>query len=501
MQIFENQSGEKSLDWAGRMVAGAAARRLAADLVLAPTVVGDVEGWRELGSGRVLSGTLRKDAKGLLVEGRLTDAATSRVIASFSEASDEAGLLGLSGRMAAMLGVKADSPIGEMAAWKGFALAQEARSLEAMEKFVAENAGFGPAYPVVVEMLKRAGRMNEAKAVAARLPADADALSKAQLAYSLAGDAPGRAAAAKGLIALRPTDVRLRAEVAGVSFAAGEWVQAREQFAALTKLEPTKTDWWNSLGYVNANLNRLPEAVAALTEYRRLLPNEPNALDSLGEVNFMNRNFKEAARYFDEAWQKYPAFQGGVEWRKAGFAYYLAGDLKTADARFDTWIKQAMGNAAPRARALQRAMWLARTGRWERAQEFLKAEAGKSAGELKTGLDLYLAMMRFGMEGARPTPATLAAFQLASQDPTLRTEISIFALLSQPAATAQVMESRIAAAVPQPQLAQLRGELTAAGRKIVAPVQQEKPAVYPPPNAADSGLDAMLLRSELAVLP
>lgn len=484
------------------MIAYATGQRLSSDPMLAPVVVRDTEGWRELGSGRVLSGTVRQNPKGFQVEARLTDTASSRVIRTFSEAVDESALVALTGRMVeSLLGTKSGDPQGNSEAWKAFAQAQEQHGVDAMASVVERFPAFAPAYPVLSELLKRSGGLEQARLLAAKLPADADASSKAQLAFSLAEDSKSKLTALKSLIALRPADLRLRAEAGAIAAANGDWQNAVEQYLELAKLEPMKPEWRNSLGYAYANLNRLPEAVAALNEYRRLLPNEPNTLDSLGEVNFMNRQFAEAARFFDEASQKFPGFQNGVSFRKAAFAFYRSGDLKSADARIEIWLKQGFAGAPPRVPAFQRAMWLARTGRWTQAQEFLKGEAEKSTGELKTAMEFYLAMMRFGMEGVRPQAAASLAFQQSLRDPGLRSEFSIFALLSPAAVNVQAMEARIVAAVPQPALAQLRAELVAAGRRILAPVVANQPRLFPLPNPLDSPLDAMLLRSQLAVIP
>ena len=502
VQVFENQSADRDLNWAGHLIAHATVRRLSSDPLLSPSVVRDAEGWRELGSGRVLSGVLHRTAKGVAVEARLTDAMSFRVIGSYSGVVEEKELVALTGQMIeSLLGTKAGDARGDFEVWAAFARAIDKGGVDELASVVARYPGFSIAYPLLAELLRRSGRLDEAKGLAAKLPAGADALSKAQLAYGLAEDAKAKLLALKSLIALRPTDVRLRGEAGLVSASLGEWARAVDQYKELTKLEVNKPDWWNSLGYAHANLNQLPEALAALNEYRRLVPNEPNTLDSLGEVNFMNRQFKDAARFFDEAAQKFPGFQNGVCLRKAAFAFYRAGDLKTADVRIETWLKQVLGNAPPRVVAFQRAMWLVRTGRWPQAQEFLSSEAAKSAGDLKAALDLYLVMMRFGVEGVRPTQANMVSLQQPIRDPALRSEFSIFALLSQPIANVDAMDARIQAAVPQPQLAQLRSEIIAAGRSILSPVVAAKPRIFPLPNVLDSTLDALVVRSQLAVIP
>ena len=394
------------------------------------------------------------------------------------------------------------SPLNyDFAQWKGFAETQVEGGPEALSTFVEQHPGFAPAYPILAEMLLRGGKREEALGLKQKFPSSADALSRAQLDYALAADVAAKLAALEALSKLRKGDPRLLVELATVASAQGKWDLAAAQYRDLTRIEAGKLDWWNALGYAEANQGRLPAAVAALGEYQRLAPNEPNALDSLGEVNYMNRNFKEAAKFFDEQWRRFPAFQGGVGWRKAAFAHYYAGDVKSADLRFADWRKQVLGNLAPSGQAFQQAVWLARSGRAAQARALLEKEAAESSGERKSIASLHLAMLQFGLEGKVPATATLQGWSQELKDPQAKNELSVFALMVQPAANATALKARIAAAIPQPQLAPLRNELMAAADVLYSPLKPEKPKLFPLPNTIDTAVDALLLRWRLAVLP
>ncbi|WP_031498758.1 tetratricopeptide repeat protein [Bryobacter aggregatus] len=501
IQEFENQGPDPAQNWMGSLIAYASAQRLVQDPRLAVSVVHDAEGWRELGAGRLISGTIRPAGQDFLIEARLTDTATSNILSSFTAKVPESGLLQVSAQMLGrMLDAKLTEIPADLGAWRAFMQAQSQKTLDPFLALQQRFPGFAPAYPVIIDQLLRAGRTEEAQAMAAKLPSDADPLTKAQTSLLLAPDATAKVAAAKKLLPLRPSDLRLRAEIAATAANLGDWPTAVEEYQELSRQEPNKPDWWNSLGYAYANQGQVPEAVKAMEQYRRLAPNEANPIDSLGEIYYMNRNFKEAAHSFQQAAQRFPNFQNGVEWRKAAFANFYGGDVKAADLLFDTWLKQVFANAPSHAQFFQRAVWLARTGRWPQAQALLQTESKKSTGDLKAALDLYLEILRFGVDGVRPSPATLQALSAQIRDPNLRTEFSIFALLSQPAPNEAALAARIQAAMPQPQLVKLRTEMLAAAHRLFTPVDPTKPKIFPLPTGIDTAFHAMLLRFEIPVI-
>lgn len=477
-------------------------QQLRQEAALAVIQVEDSEGWRQSGVGRVISGTFRREAKGIRIHARLTDTANSMVLSQFEALVEESKLVEASaGILQGLLGLQAAKLAEAPTLWVEYAKAVAAKKPEALEAFVQLHPGFAPAYPTLARTWMQAGRRDLTASAAQRFPAGGDAWSRAELDLLLATDGGSRLRALVQFGKLRGSDPNTLAELGGLAAAQGEWAIAAEQYRALTKIEPSKVDWWNSLGYAEANLNHLPEAVAALEGYRRLAPNEPNVLDSLGEVNYMNRQFAVAAKLFDEQNTRFPRFQNGAGFRKAAFSYYFAGDQKAADLRFQEWLKRTLGGAQPNVQAFQRAMWLARTKRASAAFELLSQAKAGSAGEGKPVFELYVSMIRFGLEGVRLDAEALKKLNEELKQPDQRNEFSVFALLSQPAANLAAMGARIEAAVPQPQLAQLKNQLLAAAALIMGPVTPVKPKVFPLPNTVDTAFDALLLRSRLAVLP
>lgn len=472
MVKFDNQAGVLEV-WLSSFISALGSHQVQ-DLIL----VDDAEGVRQSGVGRVITGRFSKTSKGIRIEARIANATTTAILGSFDSEVSEGELTQTTSRMLeALLGVKT-KPEADAKAWVEYAKALAGNELAS---FVSSHPGFAPAYPVLSRLLIQQGKREEALALVGKFPASGDAYSRAQLSIAVAGNGPERLKALSELASFRKGDPALQLEMAQMAAGIGDWAQAAAYYRELARIEPTKPDWWNSLGYAEANLGKLDKAVEALNEYRRLAPNEANPIDSLGEVNYTNRKFAEAARYFEEQARRYPTFQNGAGLRKAAFARYYAGDGKAADLHFDSWLKQVSPNAV----AFQSAMWLARTKRGAEAKALLS----------KANATLQLAMLEFGLEGKRPSNELLQ--QISKDAGSSKNELAIFALMVEP----RDIEVRISRVVPQPQLAQLRQELLTAARELYGPQPIEKTKLFPLPNAADGPLDALLLRKRIAVLP
>jgi len=151
---------------------------------------------------------------------------------------------------------------------------------------------------------------------------------------------------------------------------------AVDLFKSALAMNPDSPELLNDLGYAEAYRGNLDGARSALERYRALQPNQPNALDSLGEVHFMAGRFADAEKYFVDAQRMQPDFLGGVELLKAAQARYLAGNRAGADelyAQFDQFRRQG-GDALAN---IRRAEWLRITGR---AQEAVAAAEAASSG-------------------------------------------------------------------------------------------------------------------------
>ena len=112
-------------------------------------------------------------------------------------------------------------------------------------------------------------------------------------------------------------------------FQSGKFQQAVETMTVVAPAMPTA---WNSVGYSQAMLGNITEARKALEEYRKLGGDEPNAVDSLGEVHYIVAKYDEAERYFLEGAEKFPQTpHGRVAKLKAACVRALRGNRGGAE--------------------------------------------------------------------------------------------------------------------------------------------------------------------------
>ena len=195
--------------------------------------------------------------------------------------------------------------------------------LSAEQKAVQEAAG------AAIEAL-RAGRDDEAieklNDVVSKLPTCSDCHYNLGLAYTHKQQWPEAEAALKKSIELKPTNPdpynglanvynaqkkfddalamnqkasELSASTAGaggganaesiynqgvVLFNAGKYADAKTQFEAATKADPSNANAFYQLGMTSLNLGQIPEAVAALEAFMKLAPNDPKAAQVSGSL-------------------------------------------------------------------------------------------------------------------------------------------------------------------------------------------------------------------------
>jgi hypothetical protein len=79
----------------------------------------------------------------------------------------------------------------------------------------------------------------------------------------------------------------------------------------------------------------------ALRHYQALRPNDPNALDSMGDVNLMLGQLHEAEQFYLDANKKSPAFLNGADTYKAAVARLMTGDVVGADTIYHSRYRDA----------------------------------------------------------------------------------------------------------------------------------------------------------------
>src|SRR5260370_5212451 len=103
-------------------------------------------------------------------------------------------------------------------------------------------------------------------------------------------------------------------------------------------IDPANAVALNGLGYAEAEAGNLDAAKKALENYARQPNQETNALDSLGEVHFMNGRLAQAEKYFSQVTAPDPRFLAGAALMKAAYAHWLTGDLPVADSLMRSYL-------------------------------------------------------------------------------------------------------------------------------------------------------------------
>jgi Flp pilus assembly protein TadD/TolB-like protein len=233
----------------------------------------------------------------------------------------------------------------------------EARQ-QALESAMAADPGFAASYLGEARLLAETGARDRAlQVIQAGEREQLDAIDRADLQYVAAaasGDANTRIEALEALARVRPANATLVADLGAAQFARRNFPESVRNYQAASLLNPEEPRTWNELGYALAWTRNLNGARQAIQEYEKLVPDDANALDSLGEVSFFLGDFGAAEKYFERAAQKSPA-----EFLKAAEARLMTGDLQAADALFGKYVA-----VLPRERAAYHlAQWQFLTGR------------------------------------------------------------------------------------------------------------------------------------------
>lgn len=330
------------------------------------------------------------------------------------------------------------------------------------EEAVRLDPDFGLAYTDGASALVAAGdRERATKLVEAGLARKTaiPELQQAQLAFvkaSLTGNRDGQIAALERMTTLDRNDVVQLRTYAQYLRAARKLPEAAAAQGALAALLPDDPDVWNTLGYSRAYVGDLAGAKGALDKYRELVPNSANALDSLGEVYFYLGKFSEAEKYFIDAYDKQPQFNGGEAMYKAAIARFRTGDRAGAKQLFDKFAANLKVS-----REWLEIRWEYLTGNREKAESAAKEYAAKNNNAIAWGHVAMWALVRG--DSTTAGIASREALKLA-KTPEERTELAGVALIfralesgdqSVPLANAWALLLRKQPAAAEPVLQQL----------------------------------------------
>jgi tetratricopeptide (TPR) repeat protein len=253
------------------------------------------------------------------------------------------------------------------------------------ERAVALDPDFGTAWASWIVQTAQSGKPDLAADLAGRALARAflrTPLDKAQIQLSsatLRKDQGARAAALTDLARLAPHDTGALLALAAIQQQARNYAAAQDLYRRVLAVDPGNADALNSLGYAEGESGDLEAAKKTFEAYGQNPNQAINALDSLGEVYFMNGRFAEAEKYFAQESARDPNFLKGAPLMKAAYAHWLGGDLAGADALMQKYLAFLAKQNDPLV-VWREAVWLYATGRREQAMaELAKAPPDQAA--------------------------------------------------------------------------------------------------------------------------
>jgi predicted Zn-dependent protease len=252
------------------------------------------------------------------------------------------------------------------------------RALPELRQAVTLDPDFGPAWVTLTEATSlrgdRAASLEVAKEALTHKLDSADRAAVRLQQAALENDKTARVAALRDLYAATPADLLLLHTLAETESLAGNFKESAADWKRLRDQAPNDRDAWNQYGYALAWSGDYAGAASAMREYTARWPDDPNPLDSSGDVEFLYGKFANAADFYTRANEKNPQFLSGGALYKAAWAQFRAGDKKKAD---DTFAKfKAIRQKAGEAGFLQfEGEWLYRTGREKEAQALFRMQA------------------------------------------------------------------------------------------------------------------------------
>ena len=409
---LENQSPDATLDWA----AAASPAVFEYDLSTAPRLstmradsVASVAG---SGADRVLQGYFSAAAGRLSIHATLEDPVAVKTLQTIvREGPVSAGFAPLIDSVAreinpASRAFSTRDPAALEQYGRALLAPDNATKIASLKAAIGHDPKFSTAYQSLAGLLLASGDRVAAAGIAAQgVQTAAAALDKAELSYMAAtaqADLPARERALLDIARQSPANLGVLELLGQVHTLERKYRAAIDDYQAVLKLNPRSALACNLTGYLYAYLHDLPNADKSLREYQRLSPpGDPNPIDSMGEVHYLNGDFAKAEQLFREV-------PGGGELRKAAQARLMTGDRAGADALFAQYL-QSIRAGGPGPAALQLAQWEFLSGRKDQAIARLQGLLTLDGGDTASLASSQLAAWRL-QAGDRAQ-----AFQLATQ--------------------------------------------------------------------------------------
>jgi tetratricopeptide (TPR) repeat protein len=377
---FSNLTGDAALDWVANAGPAILSQELAAGAHVLPLRVSSVGTAALANANQLLHCTFTQRSGSLQIQYALEDAERHRMIATGS--LDGTALFAVSA-LARTLDADGARPFSTpnpdaAAAW----------GRGEFERAVALDPDFGTAWAAWIAQTAQAGKPDLAAELAGRALARASLrtpLDKAQIQLSYATlrrDGAARTAALTELVRLAPHDAGPLLGLAVIEQQARKYPAAEELYRRVLAIDPGNADALNSLGYAQGESGDVDGATRTFEAYGQIPNQANNALDSAGEVYFMNGRFAEAEKSFAQVSARDPNFLKGAPLMKAAYAHWLGGDLAGADGLMQKYLALLTKQNDPLA-VWREANWLYTTGRREPAMALLAKAPPGQAGNME----------------------------------------------------------------------------------------------------------------------
>jgi tetratricopeptide (TPR) repeat protein len=389
---FENLSADVSLDWMGRGFAEILSGELQGspeqyalqyralhsfDASLgkrpdAPGISTESTGALAAGANRIVYGGFSVVDGVLHVTATEEDLVTHKMVRAASASGPlRAGIFPVADALARQLGEARPFGTRSPQALRAFAAALESPDPVAASQGFAQAAAadpnFGRAYVLWLDAAIAQRDRAQADRIVTQARAYRDrfsALDRGELdldAAALAGDFSAQLEARRALTHLDPADPNRHRALAEALMSVRGFDDAIVEFRRALSIRPNDAVALNVMGYAAAFSGDLPTAIRVLRGYEQLRPNEPNPLDSLGDVHFVLGHFGEAEQFYLAAHAKSPGFLNGGEVLKAAQARLMTGDVSVATVLFNRFHAEREAAHDPNA-PYHAAAWSWQTG-------------------------------------------------------------------------------------------------------------------------------------------
>lgn len=145
--------------------------------------------------------------------------------------------------------------------------------------------------------------------------------------------------ASKRWLKENPNDIEASFDLGDIYFGTQNYDDALYYYKSILAIDSTYKAAYNMVGYCYARKGDLANAVAAMDKYKETAPNEPNPLDSMGEIYYNFGDYKNAEKNLKQSIQINENFS--PSWFRLSDVYLDQGDNKKALQIIEQYIKKA----------------------------------------------------------------------------------------------------------------------------------------------------------------